>query len=83
MPITYVEPGTYLFRFLNPNSSHFWSAVTDILAEQNIFLSSRTQFNDPHDSNPEIEDDLSSSIIKAYAREMLANPWRQIETPTT
>ena len=81
MKLPYVEPGTYLFKFLNPGAPHFWPAVADLLGEQKIFLSSRTSFNDPHDSNPEIEDDLSDSLIRNHAQEMLANPWRSDREP--
>jgi hypothetical protein len=82
MQLPYIEPGTHLFKFLNHNTAHFWSAVADLLGQQKIFLSSRTRFNDPHDSNPEIENDLADSLIKNHAQEMLANPWRQDRDPS-
>ena len=73
--IPYVEPGTHLFRFMDPRTDHFWSAIADLLVEQKLFLNSRTKFNDPYDSQPTIEDDLSNSIIRAHLQEMLENPW--------
>jgi hypothetical protein len=79
--IPYVEPGQLLFRYLSPQSPHFWNAITDILYEKKIFLSSRSSFNDPYDSSPEIHDDLSSSAIRRYAREMMQYPLHPLRDP--
>lgn len=73
--IEYVKPGTYLFRFLDPRADHFWSAITDMLSEQKLYLNSRTKFNDPYDSQPIIEDDLRNSAIRAYFKDMIENPF--------
>ena len=77
LDLPYVDPGTYLFRFMDHRTDHFWSAIPDILCEQKLYLNSRTHFNDPYDSRPEIEDDVRISALRAYADEMIQNPWRR------
>ncbi len=71
----YVDPGTYLFRFMDHQTEYFWPAITDMLAEQKLYLNSRTRFNDAYDSRPQIQDDLSPSIIRRHAAELFRNPW--------
>lgn len=73
--IPYVEPGTLLFRYLNPQTQYFWSALGEILSEQKIYLSSRTGFNDVFDSRPEVIDDLKDTDIRRDARALVRNPW--------
>jgi hypothetical protein len=73
--IEYINPGTHLFRFMDPRAGHFWSAITDMLSEQKLYLNSRTRFNDPYDSQPVIDDDLRNSAIRAYLKDMLENPF--------
>jgi len=60
---------------MDHRTDHFWRAITDILAEQKLYLTSRTKFNDVYDSHPQIEDDLSLSIIRKHATELIFNPW--------
>jgi hypothetical protein len=71
----YVEAGTHLFRFMDPRANHFWSAVADMLAEQKLFLNSRTKFNDPYDSQPIIDGDLSNSAIRDYFKYTIEHPF--------
>jgi hypothetical protein len=73
--IPYVESGMLLFRFMDHRAGHFWPALSDILSEQKLFLNSRTNFNDPYDSRPEIDNDLRSSDIRRDARELVQDPW--------
>lgn len=80
--IPFVEAGTNLFRFMDPGTSHFWSAITDMLSEQMLFLNSRTKFNDPYDSQPVIENDLSSHSIRNYYEEMIRQPFNRERSPT-
>src|SRR6266850_1013648 len=79
MNLPYVDPSTYLFRFMNHRAAHFWDAILDVLGEQKLFLNSRTKFNDPYDSQPKIVDDVSTSAIRDRAARMFsspARPWR-------
>jgi hypothetical protein len=73
--LPYVDSGHYLFRFLDHRTNHFWNSISDLLAEQKLFLNSRIHFNDPYDSQPDVCDDLTASAIRSYAREMIQNPW--------
>ena len=82
LEIPYVEPGQLLFRFMSHESIHFWTAITRILNERQIFLSSRTKFNDPYDSHPDIRDDLIASAIRRHTREMMQSPWRRERDPS-
>lgn len=75
--LPYVSPGTHLFRYMDHRTDYFWPAITDMLAEQKLFLNSRTRFNDPYDSQPEIHDDVRISDLRNYANEMIQNPWRE------
>jgi hypothetical protein len=77
----YVETGTYLFRFMDHRSTHFWSALTQILSEQKLFLNSRRNYNDPFDSQPIIESDLSNSSIRDYLQSALADPFNPKRSP--
>jgi hypothetical protein len=45
-----------------------------MLSEQRLRLNSRTQFNDPFDSYPIIENDLSTSAIRNYWDDAIRNP---------
>jgi hypothetical protein len=49
--------------------------IANMLSEQTLFLNSRTKFNDPYDSRPIIQNDLSSSAIRDYCEEMFRNPF--------
>jgi len=69
--ITFVDAGTYLFRFMDPRSEYFWPAITDMLSQQQLSLNSRMNFNDPYDSRPIIENDLSNSAIRSYVQEAI------------
>jgi len=80
--LPFVDPGTHLFRFMDHRTDHFWRAITDILAEQKLYLTSRTKFNDVYDSHPQIEDDLSTSIIRKHAAELIFNPWHPTQDPS-
>jgi hypothetical protein len=79
--LPYVRPDTYLFRYMDHRTDYFWSAITDMLTEQKLFLNSRAKFNDPYDSQPEIQDDVSISDIRYHADEMVQNPWRMDRAP--
>lgn len=79
--LAYVQPGTYLFRFMDHRTNHFWSVVSDILSENKLFLNSRTNFNDPYDSQPIIVDDMRNSTIRAYFNDMLQNPLNPARSP--
>jgi hypothetical protein len=74
-PIPLVKDGTYLFRFMDCRSEHFWSAIADMLSQQKLFVNSRTRFNDPYDSYPIIENDLSASAIRNYCEAMIQDPF--------
>jgi len=80
--LPFVDPGTHLFRFMDHRTGHFWQAITDILAEQKLYLTSRIKFNDVYDSRPQIEDDLSPSIIRKHAAELIFNPWHPTQDPS-
>jgi hypothetical protein len=71
----YIEPGTYLFRFMDHRADHFWPTVGDLLSQNKLFLNSRTKFNDPFDSQPIIEDDLTNSSIRKYFNHVLEDPF--------
>jgi hypothetical protein len=73
--IPFVSSGTYLFRFMNPRSPYFWSSIIDLLSQQQFTLNSRTNFNDPYDSQPIIVRDLSNSAIRNYIRDALQHPF--------
>jgi Protein of unknown function (DUF2971) len=72
--IPFVKAGTYLFRFMDHRTEYFWSAINDMLSDRLLFLNSRTRFNDPYDSHPIIESDLSTSAIRSYWDEIIQNP---------
>ena len=73
--IPFVESGTYLFRFLDPRTSHFWAVINDMLSNNLLFLNSRTKFNDPFDSRPIIQNDLSNSAIRDYFNNVIEHPY--------
>jgi hypothetical protein len=73
--ISFVQPKTYLFRFMDHRAAHFWTAITDMLSEQRLFLNSRTKFNDIYDSQPIIENDVSSIAIHEYMRQAVDRPF--------
>src|SRR6266436_5123340 len=79
--IPYVDSGTYLFRFMDPCGQFFWPAINNMLSEQTLFLNSRTNFNDPYDSQPIIENDLSNSAIREYCQEAFQNPLNPKRSP--
>ena len=78
--IPFTEPGTYLFRFLDHRTGHFWSAIADMLSEQKLFMNSRANFNDPYDSRPIVQNNLSTSAIRKYFREAFQNPFNPKRT---
>jgi hypothetical protein len=80
--IPYVDPGTYLFRFMDHRTEHFWPSIADMLSKQELFLNSRTRFNDPYDSEPIIENDLSNSVIRNYIDQMVENPYNPKRKPS-
>jgi hypothetical protein len=71
----YVATGTFLFRFMDHRSTYFWHAISEILSEHKLFLNSRKNFNDPFDSQPVIDNDLSNHAIRDYFRNALADPF--------
>jgi hypothetical protein len=79
--ISYVKPGTYLFRFMDPRGEHFWSAIAGMIYEKKLFLNSRTKFNDPYDSQPIVVDDMRNSTIRKYVRDMLQDPLNPARSP--
>jgi len=81
--IKYVDPGTYLFRFMDHRSEFFWNAIADILSEQKLFLNSRTNFNDPFDSQPVLKDDVKHSDIRRYFERMKRDPLHPNRHPLT
>jgi hypothetical protein len=72
---TYIETGTYLFRFVDHRAPHFWAAITNLLSKHELFLNTRKNFNDPFDSQPVIEDDLSNRALRDYIGEAIKNPF--------
>lgn len=78
--IPYEESGTYLFRFMDHRSTHFWTAITEILSEQKLFLNSRVNFNDPFDSQPTVKDDIKTSAIRQHLDDMIKNPFNPNRT---
>lgn len=80
--IPFVEDGTHLFRFMNHHSKYFWPAINDMLSDQLLFLNSRTRFNDPYDSHPIVDSDLSTSAVRAYCDEAIQNPFNPMRTVT-
>jgi hypothetical protein len=80
--IPFVDAGTYLYRFMDHRTDHFWPSIADMLSEQKLFLNSRTKFNDPYDSEPIIETDLSNSTIRDYLNEMFENPDNHKRSPS-
>jgi hypothetical protein len=74
--IPYVQPGEYLFRYMDHRTEYFWPAITDILATQELYLSSRTKFNDPYDCQPKLLDNVKISDLRLHTAEMIQNPWR-------
>ena len=79
--IPFIDAGTYLFRFMDPRSPHFWPAVVDMLSGTELFLNSRTKFNDPYDSQPIIVRDLPNSAIRSYVQEAIENPLNPKRSP--
>ena len=73
--IPYIETGTYLFRFMDPRGQYFWPSITNMLSLNILVLNSRRNFNDPFDSQPTIDNDLSNSAIRDYFRNMLEEPF--------
>ena len=80
--IPYVETGTYLFRFMDHRTEYFWTTIGEMLSENRLFLNSRTRFNDPYDSQPIIENDLSNAAIRDYVDEMATNPYNRNRRPS-
>lgn len=73
--IPYIETGTYLFRFMDPRGQYFWPSITNMLSQNILVLNSRRNLNDPFDSQPIIDNDLSNSAIRDYFRNMLEEPF--------
>jgi hypothetical protein len=71
----YVDTGTYLFRFLDHGTPHFESAISGILSRHELYLNSRKNFNDPFDSQPIIQNDLSSRVLRDYINEAIKDPF--------
>lgn len=67
---------------MDHRTDYFWPTITDLLSEHRLFLNSRTKFNDPYDSRPIIDDDLSTSSLRQYTDEMLANPLNPRRSPS-
>jgi hypothetical protein len=59
---------------MDHRADYFWPAIGDLLSQNKLFLNSRTKFNDPFDSQPIIENDLSNSSIREYLKHMLEDP---------
>jgi Protein of unknown function (DUF2971) len=81
--INYVDPGTYLFRYMDHRSEHFWNAITDILSEQKLFLNSRINFNDPFDSQPVLKDDVKRSDVRRHFERIKRDPLNPDRHPLT
>jgi Protein of unknown function (DUF2971) len=60
---------------MDHRAAHFWTAITDMLSEHVLFLNSRTRFNDLFDSQPIIQNDLSSSDIHDYVSRSIERPF--------
>lgn len=67
---------------MDHRTEHFWPSIADMLSEQKLFLNSRTKFNDPYDSEPITETDLSNSTIRDYLNEMFENPDNHKRSPS-
>jgi Protein of unknown function (DUF2971) len=67
---------------MDHRTDHFWLSIADMLSQQKLFLNSRTKFNDPYDSEPIIENDLSNSVIRKYIDEAVENPYNSKRTPS-
>jgi hypothetical protein len=79
----YIETGAHLFRFMDHRTPHFWPAIAGMLSDHTLFLNTRRNFNDPFDSQPVIENDLSNRAIRDYYTEALSdpfNPRRSLQT---
>lgn len=72
--IPFIGAGTHLYRFLNPAARHFWPSIGELLSNQTLFLNSRTNFNDPYDSRPIVDNDLSTAAIRTYCQQAIQNP---------
>lgn len=73
--IQYIEAGTYLFRFLDHRTEYFWTTIADLLSNQEMFLNSRLNFNDPFDSQPVVVSDLKAPAIRSYFAHIIQNPF--------
>lgn len=72
--LKHIKPGTLIYKFLDRQSEYFWPAVLDILTRHQIYLNSRNNFNDPYDSRPIVEGQISLSDAQKYVDLMFANP---------
>jgi Protein of unknown function (DUF2971) len=81
-PIPFVKAGTHLFRFMDSRTNYFWPVIADLLSQQKLFVNSRIYFNDPYDSLPIIENDLTNSAVRSYCEEMIQNPFSAKRSPT-
>jgi hypothetical protein len=79
--LRYIGPGTNVFRFLNHRSEYFWPSLIDLLGKNSIRLNSRNNFNDPYDSRPIVEGDISVADAQRYVDLMFANPAGSMRTP--
>jgi hypothetical protein len=60
---------------MDPRGQYFWPSITNMLSQNILVLNSRRNFNDPFDSQPIIDNDLSNSAIRDYFRNMLEEPF--------
>src|SRR5215213_9760425 len=72
----YASAGMKLFRFMNPSQSHFLENITHLVDRNEVYLSSRRNFNDPFDMNPVLKCDWTIGGIRRHMLNIAENPLR-------
>ena len=70
----YASPGMKLFRFMNSEADHFQTSLEHLLCNNEVFLSSRQDFNDPFDMNPILKSDWTIGGIRRHVLNVARNP---------
>ncbi len=63
-----------LFRFYDARNEFFKDSLEHLICQNELYLSSRKNFNDPFDVNPVLKCDWTPAEIPRHAEKLLSNP---------
>ena len=77
----YAAPGKRLFRFWDSSGPFFKINLEQLICRNHLYLSARSNFNDPFDLHPIVKCDWTISGIRQHAQNIFENPLQSAASP--